>query len=83
MEREEERRWERAVADAIAAERAVARLSQAAAARKAGIARTSYRLYEEAERQPDMVQLAKIAEAFGIPLSKLMAEVVRRHGDRS
>lgn len=78
MEREEQRRWEKAVAEALRAERSAAHLSQAAVSRKTGITRSSYRLYEEAVRQPDAVQLAQIAEAFGIPLSRLVLEMQRR-----
>lgn len=78
MEREDEVRWRLAVAAALRSERGVAGLSQAEAGRLAGIARTSYRLYEEAERQPDVVQIAAIAEAFGISFSRLMNEIQQR-----
>lgn len=53
-------------------------MSQAAVARATGIARTSYRLYEQGERVPDVVQLAQIAEAFGVSFSYLMGEIERR-----
>ena len=67
-----------AVADTLCAERGIAKLNQVEAARRAGIARTSYRLYEQGERQPDAVQLAAIAEAFGISFAHLLGEIDRR-----
>ena len=78
MEQHERELWSAAVAATLRAERGVAGLSQAEVERRTGIARTSYRLYELAERQPDMVQLAALAEAFGVPLSRLIAEMQRR-----
>lgn len=78
VERDEEMRWVAAVAATLRAERGVAALSQAEAGRRAGIARTSYRLYEEGKRQPDVVQVARICEAFGIPVPYFVSEVARR-----
>lgn len=78
MEQEHERRWVAAVAETLRSERGIAKLSQAEAARRAGIARTSYRLYEEGERQPDMIQLVEIAQAYGVRLSHLVGEIERR-----
>lgn len=78
MEQEATARWEAAVADTLCAERGIAKLNQVEAARRAGIARTSYRLYEQGERQPDAVQLAAIAEAFGISFAHLLGEIDRR-----
>lgn len=78
VERTEEEKWIAAIAATLRAERGVAGLSQAEVSRRTGIARTSYRFYEEGERQPDVLQLAAISEAFGKPLSELIAEVVRR-----
>ena len=78
MEHEEQLKWEAAVAATLRAERGVAEISQAEAERRTGISRSSYRLYEEGKRQPDAVQLAKIAEAFGIPLTHLISEIARR-----
>lgn len=78
MEQEREARWIEALAATLRAERGVADLTQAAVSRKTGIARTSYRLYEEGKRQPDVVQLAKIAEAFQVPLVHLIREAQRR-----
>ncbi len=78
MEQEQAARWDRAVADTLCAERGIAKLNQAEAARRAGISRSSYRLYEEGARQPDSTQLAAIAEAFGISFIYLMSEVHRR-----
>jgi len=78
MEHDERARWVAAVADTLSAERGVAKLNQVEAARRAEIARTSYRLYEQGERQPDAIQLAAIAEAFGIPFAYLMSEIDRR-----
>ena len=66
------------MAATLRAERAVAGLSQAEVERATGIARTSYRFYEEGKRHPDTVQLARIAEAFGIPWLKLVSEIERR-----
>lgn len=71
-------RWVAAVAATLRAERGVAGFGQAALARRAGISRSSYRLYEEATRNPDVLQLAQIAEALGVPFSHLMAEIDRR-----
>ena len=78
MEQDEQRRWESAVAATLRAERGIARLSQADVARITGIARSSYRLYESAERVPDAVQLARIAEAFKVPWLRLVSEINRR-----
>ena len=78
MEQEEQRRWAKAVAATLRAERGVAGLSQAEVERLTGISRSSYRLYEEAKRQPDMVQLARIAEVFKVPFVHLVAEIDRR-----
>ena len=78
MEQADKDRWAAALAATLRAERGVAKLSQAEVERKTRIARTSYRLYELGERQPDLVQLAVIAEAFGVATSYLIAEVERR-----
>lgn len=78
MEQEEAQRWADALAATLRAERGVADKSQAEVERLTGISRSSYRLYEEAKRQPDTVQLAKIAEAFGVSWLYLMSEVQRR-----
>ena len=78
MEHETEQRWRAALAATLRAERGVADLSQVEVERRTGIARTSYRLYEEAKRVPDAVQLAAIVDAFGVPWLTFMAEVQRR-----
>lgn len=78
MEQRELERWAQAVAAALRAERGVAGLSQAEVERRTGITRTSYRLYELGKRQPDVTQLAQIAEAFGISFSRLMAAIEQR-----
>lgn len=78
MEQAEMARWNRAVADTLCAERGIAKLNQVEAARRAGISRSSYRLYEEDVRQPNATQLAAIAEAFGISFTYLMTEIARR-----
>lgn len=78
MEQEQAKKWALAVAVTLRSERAIAQLSQAEVSRATGISRSSYRLYEEGERQPDAVQLAMIAEAFGVRLSHLINEVERR-----
>ncbi len=78
MEQNERQLWAEAVAATLRAERAVAGLDQAAIARLTGIARSSYRFYEQAARNPDVVQLAMIAEAFGVTFAYLMSEVDRR-----
>lgn len=78
MEQEQEQKWARAVGETLRAERGIARQTQAETSRKAGITRTSYRLYETGERSPTAVQLAVIAQAFGITFSKLLAEIERR-----
>lgn len=71
-------RWTAAVAAALRAERAVAELSQAQLSERAGIARTSYRLYEEGKRSPNVMQLIAIAEVLGVRFSTLMGEIERR-----
>ena len=78
MEQEKEDRWREAVAETLRAERAIAGLNQVQISEVTGIARTSYRLYEQAKRNPDAVQLASIAEALGIPFSHLLSEIERR-----
>ena len=78
MEHDKEVRWGRAVADTLCAERGIAKLNQVEAAKRANIARSSYRLYEQGDRQPDAVQLAAIAEAFGISFTRLVSEIARR-----
>lgn len=78
MEQDEAQRWADALAATLRAERGVADKSQAEVERLTGISRTSYRLYEDAKRQPDAVQLARIAEAFGVTFVYLMGEVERR-----
>lgn len=78
MEQVDRDRWAAALAATLRAERGVARLSQAEVERRTGITRTSYRLYEEGKRQPDLVQLAVIAEAFGVSPLRLVREVERR-----
>ncbi len=78
MEQWERKLWGDAVADALSAERGVAKLNQVEAARRAGIARSSYRLYEQGVPQPYAVQLAAIADSFGISFTYLMGEIKRR-----
>lgn len=78
MEQHELDLWAQAVAAALRAERGVAGISQAEVERRTGITRTSYRLYEKGERNPDVTQLAHIAEAFGIPFSRLMSAIEQR-----
>lgn len=78
MEHADEIKWTRAVADTLRAERAIAHMTQKKVSDVTGIARTSYRMYEEGTRNPDAVQLAKIAEAFGVKFSHLIEEMQRR-----
>lgn len=78
MEQEKQRLWAAAIAATLRAERGVADLSEAELARRTGISRTSYRKYESAERMPNAVQLATIAEAFGITMTHLVSEASRR-----
>lgn len=77
---EREKRWAEAVAATLRAERAVAGLSQAETAERANIARTSYRLYEEGKRNPNVPQLVSIAATFKIPFSSLIGDIERRAG---
>lgn len=81
MEQDEADRWVEALAATLRAERGIAGISQAGMERLTGITRTSYRLYEKGARQPDMLQLAKIAEALRVPLSRLVSETERRVND--
>lgn len=78
MKQIDAKKWEAAVASTLRAERAVAELSQVQVSQRAQIARTSYRLYEEGKRQPDAIQLAAIAAAFGVRFSYLIGEIERR-----
>lgn len=78
MDQEEMDRWVAATAATLRAERAAAGISQAQVAERTGIARTSYRFYELGERNPDTVQIAKIAEVFGVTVSYLLGEIERR-----
>lgn len=78
MEQEEVKKWALATASALRAMRGEAGLSQVDVERRTGITRTSYRMYERADRQPTVVQLAAISEAFGISFSRLMAEISSR-----
>ena len=78
MEHDQEARWINAVAETLRAERGIAGLSQAEAARRSGITRSSYRYYEQGVRQPSVDQVAAIAEAFGVTFLHLVAEVQRR-----
>ena len=71
-------RWSAAVAETIRAERAAAQLSQAELASKAGIPRVTYIRYETGERKPNLVQVARIAEALKIPLSTFARRVEER-----
>lgn len=78
VERTEVEKWAQAVARALRATRAEAQLSQAEVERKTGITRSSYRLYESGDRSPTAIQLAAIAQAFGVSFSTLMGEIERR-----
>lgn len=71
-------RWAEAVAETIRAERAAARLSQAELAKRASIPRVSYIRYETGERQPNVVQVAQIADGLGMPLSSFLRRVEAR-----
>lgn len=71
-------RWEAAVGEAIRAERAARKKSQAEVARESGIPRQTYIRYETGERQPSVTQVAQIASALGMPASQLVAEIARR-----
>ncbi|MGV3564210.1 MAG: helix-turn-helix domain-containing protein [Nocardioides sp.] len=72
--------WERAVGEAIRAERGAREMTQAAVAEAAGMPRQSYIRYEKGERQPNVAQLAAIARGLGMTLGALVAEVSRRAG---
>ena len=78
MEQSQMERWSLATAETLRAERGIAQQSQAETARRSGITRTSYRLYEEGQRSPTTLQLATLAEVFGIPFSRLLGEIERR-----
>jgi len=78
MEREEEQRWIDAMSATLRAERGIAGYGQAELARRTGIARTSLRLYEEGRRQPDVIQLAMIADALHVTVGHLVGEAERR-----
>ncbi|RRD03190.1 helix-turn-helix domain-containing protein [Arachnia propionica] len=67
-----------AVAEAIRAERAAARLSQAEVAERANMSRITYIRYERGERQPTLGQVIQIADALEVPF----AEFVHRIEDR-
>lgn len=71
----------RALAETIAAQRAAARLSQQKAADKAGISRASYMRYEKGQRSPTVLDLVKIASAFGLSLGTFVKRVEDRMAD--
>lgn len=71
-------RWHEAVADTLRAERAAHKLTQAELASKAGIPRITYIRYETGERRPSVVQLAQIANAFGVDFVELARRVRQR-----
>ncbi|HEY0216634.1 MAG TPA: helix-turn-helix transcriptional regulator [Cellulomonas sp.] len=75
---EHKEKWEAAVGEAIRAERAARKMSQAEVARLSGIPRQTYIRYEVGERQPNVTQVAAIAMALGMPVSQLVAEIARR-----
>ena len=78
MEQEVAARWTAAVAETIRAERAAARLTQAELARKAGLPRVTYIRYETGERQPNILQVAQIAEGLGMSVSTFLRRVESR-----
>lgn len=69
-----------AVAETLRSIRGVAGISQAEMERRTGIARTSYRLYEKGQRQPDVNALARIVEACGTSLTSVMGDIERVWG---
>ncbi len=75
---EHKEKWEAAVGEAIRAERAARKMSQAEVARLSGIPRQTHIRYEVGERQPNVTQVAAIAMALGMPVSQLVAEIARR-----
>ena len=78
MEHEMERQYLAAVAAALRSARGVAGISQAEVERRTGIARSSYRLYEEGVRAPNAAYLVAIARAFGVSFEKLASEIDRQ-----
>lgn len=78
MDQEQLEQWVAVVAATLRAERGIAGISQAEVERRTGITRSSYRLYELGKRQPDVGQLALIAEAFGVSVARLVSEAQRR-----
>ena len=74
----DQERWSAAIAETIRAERAARKLSQAELAQKAGIPRVTYIRYETGERRPNVVQVAQIAEALGMPLSTFARRIEDR-----
>lgn len=71
-----------AVSEAIRAERAARKLSQAELARKAGIPRVTYIRYETGERTPNMAAGFRIAQALGIPLSVFARRIEERASEQ-
>lgn len=69
------KKWDEAAAQTIRAERAVAKLSQAELADRAGLARSSYIRYEKGERIPNIAQLAAIAQGLGISMTTLVMRI--------
>ena len=65
------------VAETLRSIRGVAGISQAEMERRTGIARTSYRLYEKGQRQPDINALARIVEACETSLTSVMEDIER------
>ena len=78
MDKGERNTIEEAVAEALRAERAAKDLTQTEVSRRTGIARTSYWLYEDGQRQPTITQLVQISDAMHIPLHQIIEEIERR-----
>lgn len=71
-------RWGRAVGETIRAERNARKMTQAELATAANIPRSTYLRYESGERQPNVAQLAAIADGLGMTLGRFAAEIARR-----
>lgn len=70
--------WAEATGAAVRAERAARQLTQEGVSDRSGIPIASYRRYDRGELAPNLEQLAAIAMALSIPLSQLVAEIVKR-----
>ena len=70
--------WSDAVSAQIRAERAAAGLTQADVVKRSGIPRSTYIRIESGSRVPDVTQLARLCDSWGLGLSEFFRRVEGR-----